>query len=77
MIDKKNPALLMAGQFFFDHEKTRLDIIKKAVTTCADTGKIVPNATYWELVYDGKCVGPACNCYQCRKTNETSRRKFQ
>ena len=76
-MDKKNPAFLMAGQFTFECEKQRLDIIKKGLTTCADTGKIVPNSTYWELVSEGEGVGPACTCYKCRKTNESSRRKFR
>ena len=77
MNGRDNPAKLMAGQFSFECEKQRLDIIKKGLTTCADTGKIVPNSTYWELISEGEGVGPACTCYKCRKANESARRRFK
>jgi len=74
---KDNAAFLMAEQFSFECEKQRLDIIKKAVDTCGNSGMPIPNERYFEALSNGIYHGPSCDCPRCQRIYASSRRKFQ
>ncbi|MGV8109968.1 hypothetical protein [Methanospirillum sp.] len=72
-----HPVKLMADQFLYDSNKTRLEIIKKSIATCADTGKIIPDAAFWELTSEGEYAGEKCECYRCSEIAKKSRGRLQ
>lgn len=71
MNQNDNPAALMASQL------TEPNIIKKSLTVCCDTGKIVPDSTFWEMNFEGKCVGEECRCFRCSEIAKKSRGRLQ